>query len=319
MSDGPSSAEPPHEDRERALAALRRWREGKPWARVDPAARSIAEVIPCGPVQAILTSHYESRGVRYELEPAPSRPARNEEGPDPWGVKLEQRRGAPVGAEVSTPISGTTVHMDCGLCSGIGDMTCPTCDGTGTVQTSQHHAKACYRCAGSGEITCTQCRGSGGMLGHPTVWSRIEEARRVRVHEPSELPLAVFLDLQDTDHGGEVIHEEEAERIVDLRRGGGYRDAASADDPMRALVQTVAVEHGVPEDGRILRQRLEIRRVSAYEVRLTDGRRLWVYGDPPAVEPAKALASFAARAARVAPLLAAALGLLGWALWTYGL
>ncbi|MCA9610374.1 MAG: hypothetical protein KC619_32485, partial [Myxococcales bacterium] len=136
-------------DREKALAALARWRGEQPWARVDPGALEIAEVAAVGPTQVRLTSIYEARGVRYELEPAPRRPALREDGPNPWNVSLEHPPDLPVGNEVRTALRGVTVHMDCGMCSGSGDLVCSQCDGSGRIQ------------RGRSSYTCPSCHGRG--------------------------------------------------------------------------------------------------------------------------------------------------------------
>ncbi len=298
------------------MAALRAWREQRAWARRDPATLTIASVAPVGPTQLVLTSRYEARGVRYALRAAPSRPVHNEPGPDPWSVRLVHPPGAAVGHELESAISGATVHMDCGLCSGNGDMACPECGGSGRIQAGRH-SHTCGRCGGRGEVVCGQCGGTGGLLGEPRVWSRIAEVERIQVHEPESLPLDVFLALSEHKQEGELVHRQEAERIVDLTREGGYRDAASTDDPVRLLARRLAEAPGVPEGGRVIAQRLEVRRVPAWEVTLDAGPRVWVYGTPPAVSPANALRSVGYRAATIGPFAAGALGAVAWALYRF--
>lgn len=301
-------------DRERALEALARWRGQKPWARKDPSTLDVVEVAAVGPTQLRLVSIYEARGVRYELRPAPSRPALREDGPDPWSVRLEHPPELPVGNEVSTPLSGMTVHMDCGICSGAGELHCTNCEGTGRIKQGRY-SYTCPECNGRGEVRCKQCQGSGGLIGRPSVWSRIEQHERVQVVESAELPIDAFLDLQQVEHGGELIHEQTGDRIVDLQREGGYRDAAGGADPVRKAAQALGAEPGVPTGAQILRQRLEVRRVPAWELALRAGQKVVVYGDPPKVSPPKALDSTALEAARVAPYALAALALGGGLLW----
>lgn len=153
------------------------------------------------------------------------------------------------------------------------------------------------------------------MLGYPRVWSRLEETERVHVHEDDRLPLEVFLALQESGHGGDVISTQEDEQITELRRPGGYRDPAPRDAALADAVRRVCSDAGVPEGGRVHRQRLEIRRVPAWSIELESGERACVYGDPPEVAPARALASPAWHASRLAPYVLGALAGLGALAW----
>jgi len=306
-----------HGDREAALHALERWRAQRSWARADPTKLTIARVEPVGPMQIVLRSVFEARGVKYTLEPAPSRPSLNEPGPDPWGVTLEQPPNPPIGHEVSARVPDVRVHMDCGLCSAMGDMTCTRCDGMGRIKQGKH-SQTCPVCGGAGQIQCPQCVGSGGLFGHPTAWSRIEERTVRRVHESSTLPNEVFLALNEGDHGGEMIHEQQGEQIVDLVRQGGYRDAAGSEDPLRQLVQKLCENPDVPAGARLIRQSLRVSRVAAWEIALESGESLWVYGDPPRVSPAGALPSAALRAAKIVPAVVVGGAALFGAWWLFG-
>ena len=147
----------PTDEREAALAALRRWRAQRAWARKDPATLTIARVEAAGSVQIVLTSIFEGRGVRYQLLAAPNRPRLNDPGPDAWAYPLEHPPGAPVGHEISNVVQGQRVHMDCGMCSAMGDMSCPTCHGTGQIQQGKN-TRTCTRCGGAGRIICEQVR-----------------------------------------------------------------------------------------------------------------------------------------------------------------
>lgn len=304
-------------DRERAMQALARWKAARAWARADPSALSVSNVEPVGPVQVALTSVFEARGVRYTLRPAPSRATVDEPGPDPWAVDLTHPPDAPVGHEVGEEVPGVSVHMDCGLCSAMGDMTCPRCDGMGRIQRGKR-SEHCYHCGGRGQLQCEQCKGSGGLYGYPRVWSRIEERTVRRVHEADGLPNDVFLALSDDDHGGEPMHEQAGERIVDLVGDGSYRDAARSNDPLRQLVQKLCANPDVPDEARLLRQSLRLSRVAAWEITLEGGERLWVYGEPPRVSPPAALPSTALRVAKLAPLVAVGAAGVAAAFWLLG-
>ncbi|MBO6941005.1 MAG: hypothetical protein JJ863_38880 [Deltaproteobacteria bacterium] len=305
------------DDRAAALDALARWKAQRSWARADPGSLAIAKVEPVGPVQVVLTSVYEARGVRYRLEAAPSRPSLNEPGPDPWAIDIPLPADPPVGHEASAVVPGVRVHMDCGLCSGMGDMTCTRCDGAGRIQHGKH-SQACFQCNGRGHVQCPQCVGSGGLYGHPTAWARIEECQVIRVHESDELPNAVFLALNEGDHGGETMHEQRGAHIEDLVRQGGYRDAAGSSDPLRVLVRKLCEHPGVPDGGRVLHQHLRLSRVAAWEVGLENGSTLWVFGDPPRVSPAGALPSTTLRVAKVVPAVVAAGAAAFAAYWLLG-
>jgi len=262
----------------------------------------------------VLSSTFEGRGVRYRLVAAPDRPRLNEPGPDPWAYLLEHPPDAPVGHELTEVVAEHRVHMDCGMCSAMGDMSCPRCDGTGRVQQGKH-SRICPRCSGRAQIICEQCRGSGGLYGHPTVWSRIQQCEVRRAHETDGLPNAVFLALSGEDRGGDVFHELEDERIIDYVRGGGYRDSAGSSDPLRQLVQRVCESPGLPDGARLIRQTLRLSRVPVWRLTLAGGDELWVYGDPPEVSPVGALHSTASRALTLAPVVLAAAGAAALALY----
>ena len=72
---------------------------------------------------------------------------------------------------------------------------------------------------------------------------------------------------------------------------------------------------GVPTGGRILDQRLEVRRVPAWEVVLRGGPSVWVFGDPPELSPADALPSTPLRAAKVGGVGLGVLAAAGLAWW----
>ena len=303
------------EHRAAALAALSEWQSQRRWARKDPASLSLKEVRPVGPVQLELVSVYEARGVTYDIRPATSRPERPDTGPSPWNVEITILPEAPVGRQVEVPLSKQTVHMDCGVCSSTGVVFCPACGGDGSVSRGKR-TEVCAQCGGRGQLQCSQCEGSGGVVGTPTVWARIEEQTVRRVLDTDDLPTEVYLALQEHDHGGVLIHEQKSERIEDLAGHGGYRDAADSRDPVCQLVRTTCAELELPHNARLRHQRLQLRRVPAWEVVLEGGESLWVYGAPPHVSPPRALRSRGLRVAEVLPgaafLVLVAYALLAW-------
>lgn len=305
MSETPRDFASETDDTSQALALLRTWHARQPADRKDPTGLGSLEVQRLGPMQVALTSVYEARGVHYKLSAAPSRPAVQDEGPDPWASPIKHPEGVPVGSELRHPLPNGRVQMDCGLCSGRGDMTCPTCRGTGNVP--KHNAEGrsgpCPTCRGRGEMTCTQCKGSGGMTGIPTVWSRIEQHEELRVLDAPELPLDVLSDLMDGDDGGDLEHLQEGPRVEILRRQGGYREA-NRDDALSRLVANVCENPGVPSGARVHRQRLEVRRVPVYRVKPADEDELWIYGDPPRVVPPRALETLRPKLERALPWFA---------------
>ncbi len=139
------------------------------------------------------------------------------------------------------------------------------------------------------------------MLARAVAWSKIEQSEVVRVKDTHDLPVDVFLELQSTDHGGVLIHEQEADRIIDIRRtSSSYRDGG-AEDPLRATVQALTRDPAVPSGARLIRQRLEVRQVAVFQVTLQNESTAWVYGEPPKVSPANAFRTLAGHAARVIP------------------
>ncbi|MFK7985337.1 MAG: hypothetical protein AB8I08_04835 [Sandaracinaceae bacterium] len=293
-------------DDARALSLLRRWQAEKPFARKDPNSLGALEVTRRGPRQLTLTSVYESRGVKYKLKPAERRPAVQDEGPDPWAVPLNHPDGLPVGSEARKHLPNGRVHMDCGLCSGSGEMTCRSCggDGQGARQSGDRGSSRCYGCGGSGQVRCSQCKGSGGLFGTPTVWSRIDQHEEIRVEAALELPLSVLSDLMDGDDGGDLEHVQEGPVIQSLQRTGGYRDAGQTEDALSRLAANLCQHPNLPPGAKIHRQRLEVRRVPVFEVRVGSAPRFCVYGEPPRVRPRRSLETVSAKLLRASPWLA---------------
>ncbi len=269
--------------RERALSALTAWHRERTWARVDPLRLDIETVEMAGPLQVTLRSVFESRGVRYSLAPAQQRTAKNVAGPDPWASPLSHPIDAAVGHEVTEPTDGL-VPMDCSLCSASGEIGCDRCQGMGRVQ-SGRYSQICPVCRGRGVLPCGTCRGSGGLVGAPTVWSRIDAHEELRTMGTDALPLEVALDLGDTPVAGEVIHRREAERITDAQATAGYRDGAGVPPEIAEAVAALVRSSGVPGGTKLRRQTLEVRRAPVFEVRLRSAQVVYVWGGPAKVFP----------------------------------
>lgn len=251
-----------------------------------------------GPLQLVLRSVYEARTVRFQVGPA-ERPERSDEL-DPWSVEIPVRDDAPIGAEESRAVE-RTLRMDCSICMGAGEEFCVPCDGTGDMK---HPRRTCSACDGSGMLPCPNCKGLGGVLALPTVWSRVEEHVATRQLGTDALPLEVAFALLDTQEGT-LLHHQEAPRIHDLQtREGGYR-GASGNDAWAKAVRELCDAPGLPPNVRILRQRLEVRRVPVYAVRLADGTTFHLWGEnEPEIHPPRALRTLAGRFSRVLPWIA---------------
>ncbi|UJR84739.1 Hypothetical protein I5071_68180 [Sandaracinus amylolyticus] len=258
-----------------------------------------------GPTQVLLRSIYEARGVRYQLQPALQRTLEDVPGPDPWSAPLRQPEGAAVGHELTFVMHGHHVPMDCGVCSATGETSCVACEGTGRVQ-SGNRSHACATCGARGFVRCAMCHGSGGLIGHPTIWSRIEAHHEVRTIGTDDLPLDVAVDLTGANDDGEVVHRQEGSRVLEMRSEGGYRDAARAHDAIARTARALCDHPGVPDRARIVSQVLEVRRVPVLVLRLEDGRTIHAWGEPPQISPPRALDSTALVVLRASPWLALA-------------
>ena len=250
-----------------------------------------------GPLQLVLRSVCESRSVRFQVGPA-ERPERSDEL-DPWSVEILVRDDAPIGAEESRAVE-RTLRMDCSICMGAGEELCGSCGG-GDIKRSR---RTCSSCNGSGMLPCPNCKGLGGVLALPTVWSRVEEHVATRQLGTDALPLEVAFALLDT-HEGTLLHHQDAPRIHDLQpREGGYR-GVSRNDAWAKAVRELCDAPGVPPNVRILRQRLEVRRVPVYAVRLADGTTFYLWGEnEPVIHPSRALQTWAGTFSRVFPWIA---------------
>lgn len=294
------------EDRSRAAALLAAHMAVE---RARRTASALREVSWEGPYQLVLHTVFEQRGVRYELQPA-SRRGEPTRAPDPWACDLRQPDGAGVGDVISVTLRGEHVQLDCGMCSAVGEADCLACEGTGQVSSggSSSSRSRCGVCDGRGRVTCPQCKGSGGMIGAPTVWSRIEEHEEVRAIGARGLPVDVAADLAVSDHPGEVVHRLEGTRIEELAMPAGYRDGASRSQDLVEAAARLCEHHGVAPGARIVRQVLEVRRIRVAHLRLEDGTEVWCWGDPPRIHPEDALDTFWVRVARARGAIALAVG-----------
>lgn len=267
-----------------------------------------------GPSTVVLRSIYEARGVHYQLQPASRRTLDDVPGPDVWEAPLVFPDGAKVGDELTHALHGRVVPMDCGLCSATGTAPCPGCNGDGRVRRA-NDSDLCGICAGSGSVGCRTCSGSGGLVGHPTIWARIEAHEEARAIGTDDLPLDVAFDLTHATAEGQLVHRQEGPRVLAMRSEGGYRDGARSGDAIARTALALCEHPGVPEGTRIVSQSLEVRRVPVFVIQLEDGRTMHVWGDPPRVSPARAMDSLPLRALRASPWAAASGAGLAAAAW----
>lgn len=283
------------ETEEEVRAALASWSSAHVTRR-DTSKLTLQSMDNKGPVQIVLTSVFERRGVTYELTPAPRR-SRRPQHPDPWAHTFEFPEGddAPVGAKRTHLLNSVAVHMGCSTCSDSGDMRCSRCDGDGRISTHNGSSRRCGKCQGRGQLPCYTCNGSGALYGKPTLWAAIESVSPHRLVEADDLPNSVYLALSEAPVDGEVVHRQEGASIEGLsgyahRGAGAYRDAAT-ERPEAALVRTLCKSPEIPEDVRLLRQRLELRRVDVWAIKSQETEPFWVLGDPVQVLPPKVLRS----------------------------
>ncbi|MFK7999628.1 MAG: hypothetical protein AB8H86_08520 [Polyangiales bacterium] len=285
-------------------AGLAAWSRGHPTRR-NAAKLTFENIENKGPIQIVLTSIFERRGVTYELSPAPRR-GRRSEHPDPWKHTFEFPEGdqANVGTKLTRRLEDVVIHMGCATCSDSGDMTCSGCGGDGRVDRHNGGSRQCGMCRGAGQLPCDTCEGSGALYGKPTLWSAIESVTPHRLVEADDLPNVVFIALSESPMDGEVIHRQQSATIEELkgfgRRSGGYRDTAN-EDPEVALVRALCRQPEIPDEVRLLRQELVLRRVDVWEIKTRELKPFWVLGDPVQVLPSTALRSL------VSPILFAAL------------
>lgn len=271
-------------DRELALERLRLWHAERPWARLAPSTIDVGEIRAIGPCEIELATRYEARGIAYDLVPAQQRSLERPQPPDPWAYPLEIGAQPPVGAEARFTPDVPLVGLDCTGCSGAGELKCEHCDGTGRIRAGRH-SYPCPRCGGRSVLPCGACRGSGGVIGRPSVWARIGEARARRTTDDPSLPTEVAVDLADRPTSGETVWRIEAETITEAMLD------PSLDAAVLACARELLAAPDLPAAVRVHRQTLEVRRARVLEIRRISGATFWVWGDPPAVHPAGALAS----------------------------
>lgn len=285
-------------------AALAAWSRGHPTRR-NTSKLTFESFENKGPVQIVLTSVFERRGVTYELSPAPRR-GRRPEHPDPWEHTFEFPEGdqANVGTKLTRRLEDVVIHMGCAMCSDSGDMTCSSCGGDGRIDRHNGGSRQCGTCRGAGQLPCDTCEGSGALFGKPTLWASIESVSPRRLVEADDLPNVVFIALSESPMDGKVVHRQQGATIEELKgyghRSGGYRDTAN-EDPEVALVRALCRQPEIPEEVRLLRQELVLRRVDVWKVNTRELEAFWVLGDPVQVLPSTALRSL------VSPILFVAL------------
>lgn len=95
---------------EEVRAALAQW-SAESSSRRDTPKLTIEGMENKGPVQIVLKSTFETRGVTYDLSPAPRSPRRPVH-PDPWKHTFEFPGGdqAAVGAKLTHPLVDVAIH-----------------------------------------------------------------------------------------------------------------------------------------------------------------------------------------------------------------
>lgn len=198
-------------DRDASIARLAAWHAAQPWARVDPRHLDIAEVKNVGPLELVLRTVHEVRGVEYQLVPAAQRDLAPPRAPDPWEHVMELPLDAPIGARRELRPFADPVALDCTNCSGSGELKCERCDGTGRI-TVGRRSYPCPSCGGRSVLRCDPCRGSGGMIGTPTIWTRIDVVEARRTTDNAALPTEVAVDLADRRAPGEIVWRKKPPR-----------------------------------------------------------------------------------------------------------
>ncbi|MBD3273839.1 MAG: hypothetical protein GF372_00930, partial [Candidatus Marinimicrobia bacterium] len=114
------------------------------------------------------SSQYESRLVRQKRrahanEDIPEKTVFSEADIDRWNMSLYSHDGFAEGEHEFT-VSGSEEVIQCGTCSGIGNVECGHCEGVGRSVCSSCHGDGkirCKSCSGKGKTTCSSCSGNG--------------------------------------------------------------------------------------------------------------------------------------------------------------
>lgn len=185
--------------------------------------------------------------------------------------------------------------MGCDTCSHSGKMRCSNCDGDGRRTSADGKSRHCYTCNGTGELSCDTCTGSGALYGKPTLWAAIDSVSINSVLEADDLPNSVFIGLSEAPVDGELVHRQEGPVLEELRgyahRGAGAYRQAAEEGPEASAVRALCKRPGLPDDARLIRQELELRRVDVWEVKSREAKTFWAFGEPLQVQPPKALRS----------------------------
>ncbi|MCA9615903.1 MAG: hypothetical protein H6721_04655 [Sandaracinus sp.] len=281
MSNGHSPK--PETTLETALAWAQAWHLEEPASRRSLTASEVRDARVLFPIQVRIETWVERRILR--VVPLASSTERTfEPEPERWSVDL------PV-PELSDHLVRTDALAErprgCPACAKSGIRRCDLCDGDG-----RRGLDLCELCEGAGERRCEVCEGSGAVVARFDVERHFRRHVRLRVHEDEGHEVGPHALLYLVDHAaeGEVIHDQTApriERYVGKGAGGGYRDV-----PTRlagSIDEWLGEPPEVPEEGRIVSQRLVLSRVPVYVLELGRGRSVQVYGSPPRLSPESAL------------------------------
>mmetsp|Transcript_11954 Transcript_11954/g.18040 ORF Transcript_11954/g.18040 Transcript_11954/m.18040 type:complete len:432 (+) Transcript_11954:1861-3156(+) len=237
----------------------------------------------------------------------------NGQPPQPWDIEAHPSRlFANERREIEVPHTSTVTDCDrcfrrgtisCKQCGGQGSNNCHRCHGSGAVTVTHHdhghhghhshhhhhhhshghhhnHRETCHSCHGSGRRTCSRCNGKGFVTcptcdgtGYLRCFIRLDiqwkKYEGKRVLSQSALPDNLIMNAG----GATMFHEEDF-----VIRPISHLPQQEVNDAANKLI----AEQQIPNVERLLRQRIEIRRIPVYEVHYTykgsDPRRFWVYG-----------------------------------------
>lgn len=267
------------DEQARVMEMLSDYRLAKPWARKDPKALAIDAVEAVGPTQIVLRSLYETRSIHYQLSPA-KRPIYKPVEPDPWASPISFPEEAEAGTTKYHTLAGT-IHFDCATCRSEGRLQCTDCRGSGKAGRF-----SCFTCDGRTTVPCKTCDGQGGVLGAPSIHARLDAHQDIRTLGTEALPVELVLALGEQAAAGELIHREEGTPITDVHLpSGGYRGEQLVSGKVVEAMHEMLSKPGIPKDARILRQALELKRTTIFQVRLKSGAVFYVWDNPVKVHP----------------------------------